>query len=60
MGSNREALIAGYSPETNPTKKQNVIPTKIHSQGIMKLPPRIRDTKFPTRIPSIIPSIPPI
>jgi len=60
MGSSFDALIAGYNPEPNPTKKHNKILAPSHGQGITKAEFTTSDVMFPMKMPKTIPTIPPI
>src|SRR6185437_8485055 len=60
IGSNLEALIAGYIPEITPTNAHKLTPIVIHNQGTIN--PTLKNilTILPSSIPRITPAVPPI
>ena len=59
MGSSFAAFLAGYQPETTPTKNETANAKPIHSKGMIIGVLRIKANPFPTISPNTIPIMPP-
>ena len=59
IGSNLDAFIAGYTPETIATIKVVINAAIIASHGITKSNPKLKAIMLPSKIPSKIPIKPP-